>query len=158
VDEQYGRGELTVVSAAGLPSDKIGLRAQLLREADVQESTGIGVLVGALGYLRETVPSHSTADLLYAVVAEEPGVMKGGQVKDRLGREGEAFSVDIVTKTDRQELTERITAIFDPDSHQLLEESRTELTPNPSVDASPPAVIGWATFIEAELVSDTQSP
>lgn len=157
VDQTFGPGELAVVTVAGLPTDKVALRAQLMAESDSEESAAIGILVGALGYLRETVPSPDMAELLYRLIAEEPGISKVDSSSDHSGRTGEAYYVDIFTKSRTGELNQRITVIFDTDSHQLLEEQQTQLNANPGIDAQPPVVIGWATYLEAAVVAGTEA-
>lgn len=157
IDTRFARGEMAVLSADGLPTDKTALRAKLLESADQSEPESVAVLVAALGYLRETVPSTEAIGLLYDTVAHDPGITRSGLATDHAARQGEVFSVDIPGSVVNAVPAERLTAIFDSGSHRLLEEQRAFLEGDAAIDTKPPVTVGWATFYDARIVADTES-
>ncbi len=158
VDQTYGRDEMAVVDLAKLPDTPEDVRRLFISEAGDNEADAIAVLTGALRYLRETVPAPATAELLYRTIADEPGVGRIDAVTDHAGRSGEGFFVDIHSRSDAGELSQRIVVILNADSHTLLEEQNIQLNSNPGVDAQPPVMIGWATYLTAAIVPTTTIP
>ena len=158
VDQTFGRDEMAVVDLAELPDTPEDVRRKLVAQGDEDEPDAVAVLTGALVYLRETVPAPATAELLYRVIASQHGIGKIDALTDHAGRAGEGFFVEIHAKSDAGELNTRLVVIFDADTHALLEEQSIQLNSNPGVDAQPPVMIGWATYLTSATVPNTEIP
>jgi hypothetical protein len=156
VDDAYAAGELARVSTAELPRERDALRAVLRASAADGEPMSVAVLTAGLSYLRETVPPPDIAELLYALITTESGVRSDGPVTDHAGRKGEGYSVDLTASRNAKGGAQRLSVIFDPTTHGLLEDARILIEPDPTIDASPPVTIGWSTYLDARMVASTR--
>jgi hypothetical protein len=153
-EETFGPGGLAYVDLQSLPTDPEALFESI---RDRAEGTGVGdvgaemlVIVGDL--LRETVAPPELRAALYEVAARIPGIELVGQVTDPAGRRGVAVAVesDYSGALTRQEL------IFDPETSEMWAERQVLLEEATWVDVQPPAVIGYAVYLEAGVVDSTQ--
>ncbi len=133
-----------------LPTDPSALR-QLIDQraavngnsADYERFTTIGDL------LRETVAAPKVRAALYQVAAGLSGVELIGSVTDRAGRTGTAVAM---TNAGSSRGLERRVLIFDPSTSMLLEEQDVLLHKVDWLDADPPMVIGYATYLVSDIV------
>ncbi|MHB8959184.1 MAG: CU044_5270 family protein [Candidatus Limnocylindrales bacterium] len=104
-------------------------------------------IVGDL--LRDTVAAPRVRAALYRVAAGLPGVELIGSVTDRAGRTGTAVAM---TSDQSSRGLERRVLIFDPSTSMLLEEQDVLLSKVDWLDANPPTVIGYATYLVSDVV------
>ena len=147
---QVWPGSLHYEDVDALPTDPPALR-QLI---DQRAAAGGGstdyerfTIVGDL--LRETVGTPQVRAALYRVAAGLGGVELIGSVTDRAGRTGTA--VAMTSDQSSRGLEQRI-LIFDPHTSMLLEEQDTLLHHVDWLDADPPIVIGYATYLVSDIV------
>lgn len=151
-DETFGPGGLHYEDLASLPTDPDEL-SQVIRaraeQTDVPVEAEMLVIVGDL--LRETAAPPDLRGALYRVAARIPGVELVGEVTDPAGRRGVAVAVtsDYSGARTRKEL------IFDPETSDLLAEQEVLLERVQWLDADPPAVIGYAVYLESGTVDST---
>jgi hypothetical protein len=133
-----------------LPTDPSALRALIDQRAaanggstDYERFTIVGDL------LRETVAAPQVRAALYRVAAGLGGVELIGSVTDRAGRTGTAVAM---TSDQSSRGLERRVLIFDPDTSMLLEEQDVLLLKVDWLDADPPIVIGYATYLVSDIV------
>jgi hypothetical protein len=104
------------------------------------------VIVGDL--LRETAPPPALRAALHKVAAGIRGVEVVGSGTDRAGRRG----VGVAMTTSHFGGRQRQTQVFDPATAALLAEERVLLERVGWVDAQPPAVIGYTTYVDSRVV------
>ncbi len=133
-----------------LPTDPAALRQVIDQRAaagggstDYERFTIVGDL------LRETVAAPQVRAALYRVAAGLGGVQLIGSVTDRAGRTGTAVAM---TSAESSRGLERRVLIFDPRTSVLLEEQDTLLHRVDWLDADPPIVIGYATYLVSDIV------
>lgn len=138
-------GSLYYEDLAALPTDVTALR----RVIDDRAAAGGGstdyerfTIVGDL--LRETVGTPQLRASLYRVAAGLSGVDLIGSVTDRAGRIGTAVAMTIDGSSRG---LERRTLIFDPATAVLLAEEDVLLDKVDWLDADPPLVIGYTTYL-----------
>jgi hypothetical protein len=148
---QEGPGSLSYEDVDALPTDVAALREVIRARA---AATGAGAtelemftIVGDL--LRETVAAPMVRAALYRVAASLDGVELTGSLTDRVGRTGTAVSLT----GDRSGVgRERRVLIFDPETSALLAEEDVLLDKVDWLDAEPPLVIGYNTYLISEIV------
>ena len=148
---QPGPGSLYYQNVDALPTDVGALRHKIDERA---AANGGGVtdyerftIVGDL--LRETVAAPKVRAALYRVAASLNGVELVGSMTDRAGRAGTAVSM---TNDQSSRGLERRVLIFDPQTSSLLAEEDVLLHRVAYLDAEPPLVIGYNTYLTSEIV------
>lgn len=133
-----------------LPTDPTALRQLIDQRAaanggptDYERFTIVGDL------LRETVAAPQVRAALYRVAAGLGGVQLIGSMTDRAGRTGTAVAM---TNDQSSRGLERRVLIFDPGTSMLLEEQDVLLHQVDWLDADPPIVIGYATYLVSDIV------
>jgi hypothetical protein len=149
LNEDFGPSGLSFEDLSRLPIDPNALAA-VIREraqrADPPLYDEMFVIVGDL--LRQQTAPPAVRAALYRVVASIPGVELVGKVHDRAGRQGVA-----VARTHTYTgLKKRHVLIFDPRTSALLAEETVLLQAVDWIDARPPVVIGYATYLESGIV------
>jgi len=146
---QLGPGGLHYEDLDALPMDVGALRAVIDARAaaggganDYQRFTVIADL------LRETVGTPDLRASLYRVAAGLGGVELIGSAIDRAGRTGTAVAM---TGNPSGVGLERHTLIFDPDTSMLLAEETVLLEAVDWLDADPPIVIGYSTYLVSDI-------
>jgi hypothetical protein len=148
---QIAPGSLYYADVDALPTDVDALR-ELIRTQAAANGGGatnleMFTIVGDL--LRETVAAPRLRSALYRVAAGIDGVELQGSVADHAGRTGTAVSLT----TDRSGVgRERHVLIFDPETSLLLEDRDVLLDKVDWLDAEPPTVIGYTTYLTSEMV------
>ena len=144
-------GSLYYENVDALPTDVRTLRHMI----DERAAAGGGAtdserftIVGDL--LRETVAAPKVRAALYRVAAGLGGVELVGAMTDRAGRVGTAVSM---TNDQSSRGLERRVLIFDPETSGLLAEEDVLLHKVDWLDADPPLVIGYNTYLVSEIVS-----
>lgn len=149
INEDFGPQGLSFEDLSRLPTDPSAL-ATVIREraqrADPPLDDEMFVVVGDL--LRQQSAPPQVRAALYKVAAGIPGVELVGQVRDRAGRQGVAVAM---TST-YSGLKQRHVLIFDPRTSALLAEETVLLEAVSWIDAKPPLVIGYATYLESGIV------
>ena len=147
---QVWPGSLHYEDVDALPTDPSALR-QLI---DQRAAAGGGstdyerfTIVGDL--LRETVATPQVRAALYRVAAGLGGVELTGSVTDRAGRTGTAVAM---TNAESSRGLERRVLIFDPSTSMLLEEQDVLLHQVSWLDATPPILIGYSTYLVSDVV------
>ncbi len=143
-------GSLYYEDVDALPTDPAALRQLIDQRAaanggstDYERFTIVGDL------LRETVAAPQVRAALYRVAAGLGGVQLIGSVTDRAGRTGTAVAM---TNAQSSRGLERRVLIFDPRTSMLLEEQDVLLHKVDWLDADPPMVIGYATYLVSDVV------
>jgi hypothetical protein len=140
-------GSLHYEDVDALPTDPSALRQLIDQRAggftDYQRFTIVGDL------LRETVAAPQVRAAIYRVAAGLGGVQLIGSMTDRAGRTGTA--VAMTSERSSRGLERRI-LIFDPSTSMLLEEEQVLLNRVDYLDADPPIVIGYATYLVSDIV------
>ncbi len=143
-------GSLYYEDVDALPTDVGALRHVI----DERAAAGGGstdyerfTIVGDL--LRETVAAPRLRAALYRVAAGLGGVQLVGAVTDRAGRTGTAVSM---TNDQSSRGLERRVLIFDPGTAALLGEEDVLLHKVDWLDAEPPMVIGYDTYLVSDIV------
>jgi hypothetical protein len=149
INRDFGPRGLSFEDLSLLPTDP-GALANVIREraqrADPPLYDEMFVVVGDL--LREQTAPPQVRAALYKVAAGIPGVELVDQVQDRSGRQGVA-----VAKTSTYTgVKRRHVLIFDPTTSAHLAEEDVILEPVSWIDAKPPVVIGYATYLESGIV------
>jgi hypothetical protein len=148
---QAGLGSLYYQNVDALPTDVGALRHMIDERAaangggatDYERFTIVGDL------LRETVAAPKVRAALYRVAAGLNGVELVGSMTDRAGRAGTAVSM---TNDQSSRGLERRVLIFDPQTSSLLAEEDVLLHKVDWLDAEPPLVIGYNTYLTSEIV------
>ncbi|GAA2638610.1 hypothetical protein [Paractinoplanes durhamensis] len=104
-------------------------------------------LVAVADLARERVLSPELRAAVLRTVAELPGLTYDGTVTDRAGRAGEAFSLI----SDYSGLPTKYTLIVNPADGTLLGYETMLTTTAGKLDVQVPAVIGYETYVTAEL-------
>jgi hypothetical protein len=148
---QAGPGSLYYQNVDVLPTDAGALR----RIIDDRAAAGGGstdyerfTIVGDL--LRETVAAPQVRAALYRVAAGLGGVELIGSMTDRAGRTGTAVAM---TSDSSSRGLERRILIFDPQTSMLLAEEDVLLHKVGYLDATPPIVIGYDTYLISDVVA-----
>ncbi|MDO8484057.1 MAG: CU044_5270 family protein, partial [Candidatus Limnocylindrales bacterium] len=143
-------GSLYYQNVDALPTDVGALRHMI----DERAAAGGGAtdyerftIVGDL--LRETVAAPMVRAALYRVAASLNGVKLVGSMTDRAGRTGTAVSM---TNDQSSRGLERRVLIFDPQTSSLLAEEDVLLHKVDWLDAEPPLVIGYNTYLVSDIV------
>jgi hypothetical protein len=146
-----GSGSLHYEDVDSLPSEVAAMRDVIRARAEANGGGATNLemftIVGDL--LRETVAAPDVRAALYRVAAELDGVELIGPVTDRIGRAGTAVAM---TGDQSGAGRERRTLIFDPETSMLLAEEQVLLDKVPWIDAEPPLVIGYNTYLASEIV------
>lgn len=149
INRDFGPGGLSYEDLARLPTDPKALAA-VIRErasrADPPLDVEMFIVVGDL--LRQPGAAPHLRAALYKVAASIPGVELIGSVRDRAGRQG----VAVAKTTDHWGSKQRFVVIFDPRTSALLAEERVLLESTSWIEAKPPVVIGYATYLEWGIV------
>lgn len=144
----FDPGGLTYDLLDAYPRDPTALRAMLV-ERSTSESTGkysaADFLEAVRAILWETVPPEDLSKAVLGAVNGQEGIEVRQGIRDRNGRPGIAFTAE--------DGRDRRTIILDTDTGRLLGEETVLLKPNAAVDAAPPIVIAYVTYLEADLVS-----
>lgn len=147
---QLWPGSGYVEDVDSLPTDPAALRQVIDQRAaasggakDYERFTIIGDL------LRDTVAVPQVRAALYRVAAGLGGVQLLGSVTDRAGRTGTAVAM---TNSQSSRGLERRTLIFDPQTSMLLGEEDVLLHKVDWLDADPPTVIGYNTYLVSDIV------
>jgi hypothetical protein len=152
---QLAPGSLYYADVDALPTDVDALR-ELIRAQAAANGGGatnleMFTIVGDL--LHETVAAPRLRSALYRVAASIDGVELVGSVTDHAGRNGTGVSLTI----DRSGVgRERHVLIFDPQSSVLLEERDVLLDKVDWLDAEPPTIIGYTTYLTSEITPTIQ--
>ena len=145
----FGPQGLSFEDLSLLPTDPTAL-ANVIRERAQRAGPPVYdemfVVVGDL--LREQTAPPQVRAALYKVAAGIPGVEVVGEVRDSAGRQGIAVAK---TSTYTGAKTRHV-LIFDPRTSALLAEEDEILEPVSWIDAKPPVVIGYATYVESGIV------
>jgi hypothetical protein len=148
-NEDFGPQQLSFDDLSGLPTDPAVL-AGVIREraqrTDPPLPDAMFVTIGDM--LRQQSAPPAVRAALYKVAAGIPGVELVGPVHDRAGRPGVAVAM---TST-YSGLKQRNVLIFDERTSALLAEETVLLEAAKWMDARPPLVIGYATYLEAAIV------
>jgi hypothetical protein len=100
--------------------------------------------------LRETVGAPALRAALYRVAAGLSGVVAIGSVTDRAGRSG----IGVAMSNDQSSRgPERRTLIFDPQTSMLLAEEDVLLKSVDWLDAEPPLLIGYNTYLVSDITT-----
>lgn len=150
-DPQPWPGSLYYENVDALPTDVATLRRMIDERAaangggatDYERFTIVGDL------LRETVAAPKVRAALYRVAASLHGVELVGAMTDRAGRTGTAVSM---TTDQSSRGLERRVLIFDPQTSSLLAEEDVLLHKVDWLDAEPPLVIGYNTYLVSDIV------
>lgn len=143
-------GSIYYENVDALPTDIDALRRVIdARAAAAEGSTDYErfTIVGDL--LRETVAAPELRAALYRVAAGLNGVELVGSMTDRAGRIGIAVSM---TNDQSSRGLERRTLIFDPETSMLLGEEDVLLHKVDWLEAEPPLVIGYTTYLVSDIV------
>jgi hypothetical protein len=119
------------------------------RPGDVGFGNAMGAdqITGDLLRSQALIPAQRAA--LLRALAELPGLTYDGEVTDRAGRVGQAFS----SESDSGGLPSRYTIIVDPDTGTILGQEQT-LTETPGkLNVPIPSVISYTVYLSAELTS-----
>ena len=147
---QVWPGSLYYQNVDALPTD-VGALRHLIdeRAAAAEGATDYErfTIVGDL--LRETVAAPKVRAALYRVAASLNGVELVGSMTDRAGRTGTAVAM---TNDQSSRGLERRLLIFDPGTSVLLAEEDVLLHRVDWLDAEPPMVIGYNTYLTSEIV------
>jgi hypothetical protein len=148
---QAGPGSLYYENVDALPTD-VGALRHLIDERAAANGGGATdyerfTIVGDL--LRETVAAPTLRAALYRVAASLNGVELIGSMTDRAGRTGTAVSM---TSDQSRVGLERRVLIFDPQTSSLLAEEDVLLNKVDWLDAEPPQVIGYNTYLVSDIV------
>jgi len=143
-------GSLSYENVDALPTDAGALR----RVIDARAAAGGGAtdyerftIVGDL--LRGTVGTPRLREALYRVAAGLGGVELVGSMTDRAGRTGTAVAM---TNDQSSRDLERRVLIFDPQTSSLLAEEDVLLHKVDWLDAEPPLIIGYNTYLVSDIV------
>ena len=149
-DPQPWPGSLYYENVDALPTDVGTLRHMIDERAvagggatDYERFTIVGDL------LRETVAAPKVRAALYRVAAGLNGVELVGSMTDRAGRTGTAVSM---TNDQSSRGLEQRVLIFDPQTSSLLAEEDVLLHRVDWLDAEPPLIIGYNTYLTSEIV------
>ncbi|MGZ4165244.1 MAG: hypothetical protein ACXVSE_12455 [Solirubrobacteraceae bacterium] len=132
------RGEV-----AALPARTPALAA-ILASGRRRDGSSPGWAFVALTHLAQTEPVPAAAEsILLRLLAQVPGLVNNGTTTDRIGRAGQAVSLD--SGYSGEPIT--YTLIFDPATGDLLEADETLAGPPHHLDAPEGAVIAYTTFL-----------
>lgn len=107
-----------------------------------------GLLDAARDMLKETVAPAEIRRAVFDMLMSMPAI-KHQDAKDRLGRPSVSFWLD-----SSGEVAMRLTLFLDREQG-LLGEEQTLLSALDDIDAAPPVVIGYVTYVDARLVDTT---
>lgn len=138
-DEVFGPGTLTYTDFAAIPSDPEDLRAHILQSAMPRVDRPSAIFATVAELLRESVPPEQVRTAADRLLATTDGITRS---KDGSG--------NIVYTVRRDNLEHSIT--LDAVTHELLGEQKTLLFAQPSIDADPPVVTEYVTYLESREV------
>lgn len=149
-------GSLFFQDVDPLPTDPGSLRQLIDGRVDEWAAANGGgatdyerfTIIGDL--LRETAAVPKVREALYRVAAGLNGVELIGSVKDRAGRTGTGVSM---TNAQSSRGLEQRVLIFDPHTAALLAEEDVLLHKVDYLDADPPIVIGYNTYLVSDVVA-----
>lgn len=148
LNEDFGPGGLEPqFDNASLPTQVDALREAVRQRAAASHpwprtDAQMFVIIGDL--LRDPLTPPAVRAALYQVAAGLPGIELLGETTDRIGRPGMAVAMTM------HQLQEVI--VFDPTTSELLEERTVGL--EPYGDTPAPIMWGYATYLEAKIVSE----
>lgn len=149
MNKDFDPGGLSYEDFSRLSANPDELAVMIRNHADnpsgLPVNVGMFVLVG--NYLRQPGAPPGVRSALYKVAAKIDGIELIGNVTDRLGRQGVALAMT----TEHWGGKQRLTLIFDPTTSAFLEEQKILLEPVGWVDAKPPVVIGYTTYLESGI-------
>jgi hypothetical protein len=105
-------------------------------------------LVAVTDLARDRVLTPAVRAEILRILAALPGLTDDGEVVDRAGRTGRAFSL----VSDYSGLPTRYTLVVDAASGKLLDYEQTLTTTAGKLDVRVPAVIGYETYLTADYV------
>lgn len=143
-DRTFGPGQLTYLDSGPLPTSPEALSAFLMGQA-AQAGGPIEAEMFMIvrSYLHENVVPPATGRALLSALVAPPGVVASA-ANDPLGRPGTLVAVTGGSPAVRHEM------IISSEG-RLLSETETLLEVSPQVDSAPPAVIGYATYLDAHI-------
>lgn len=151
INRDFGPGGLTYEDFTQLPPDPEALAAVIRRRATIPSGPPVDIemfiVVGDI--LREPGVPPELRAALYKVAAKINGVELIGNVADRSGRP----AVAVAMTTSYWGAKQRLTLIFDPITSALLSEEKVLLERAGWVDATPPVVIGYSTYLESGIMT-----
>jgi hypothetical protein len=151
-DQSFGPGQLGLQWPLGsLSSEPQPLKEQLAIGHPVENGPAERLMAIKDAYLEMPLPPSTRAAVL-RYLAATPGLRIDGEVSDRLGRPGLAFSVD----SDFSGLPTRYTAILDQASGRLLDFEEELTTRAGKLNVPVPSIIGYTVFLESKYVNSTR--
>lgn len=148
----FDPGGLTYDALDVYPRDSATLRTMLVDRSSsgpTDRYSAVDFLEAIRAILWETVPPEDLGKAVLGAVNGQEGIAVAQGVRDRNGRPGIAFTAE--------DGRNRRTMILDGDTGRLLGEETALLRPIPAVDAAPPVVIAYVTYLESDLVSSVPS-
>jgi hypothetical protein len=151
INEDFEPGGLSYQEFSRFPTDPNALATVIRSQADIQSGPPVNVemfiIVGDL--LREPGAPPEVRSALYKVAGKIDGVELVGNITDRIGRQGVAVAITSNYSGAKQ----RLILIFDPTTAKLLGEEKVLLEHTDWIDAKPPVVIGYTTYLESGIVT-----
>lgn len=151
-DEVQPAGSLWYEDLSSLPTDPTELSKAILDKLAATSPGNAnddqGLLDAARDMLKETVAPAEIRRAVFDMLMSMPAI-KHQDAKDRLGRPGVSFWLD-----SSGEVAMRLTLFLDREQG-LLGEEQTLLSALDDIDAAPPVVIGYVTYVDARLVDTT---
>ena len=138
-DDHFKAGGLSCVDFAGTPVDPEDLRDKLIAGAVPVDDRPSAIFAEVADLLRETVAPQPVAAAADVVLATTTGI---AQRVDETGNN---------VYTVRSANVER-SLTLDSQTHQLVAEKKTLLAEEPSIDADPPVVIEYVTYLDSREV------
>lgn len=129
------------------PADAAALAAWL-RHGAPGAADGSAGLTAVADLLRERVLTGAERAVVLRFLAQIPGLAAAGDVVDRAGRAGEAFTL----RSDSSGLPTDYTVIVDPDDGRVLAFEQMLTTSAGRLNVRVPAVVGYQTYLTAEQV------
>lgn len=141
------------IDVSGLPTDPDDLRDHMEADLDATDA-GAGpasweMFIAAHALLWETVPPIALSQAVLILLSETFGIEVTPGDTDRAGRQATRFAV---TSPDGQF---RSVMWLDPELGVLLGEQQELLVTTPTIDAEPPVIIKWASYLSSEIVDST---
>ena len=145
--------DFSYIDVRGMPTDPEALLETILSGLDPSDA-GAGpaaweVFTAAHGILWETVPPPGVSKAVLAMLSQNPDIEVEEGDADPTGRTATRFSI---TGPDGRY---RSVMWLDPETGILLGEQQELLIATPTIDAEPPVVIKFATYLVSEVVDST---
>jgi hypothetical protein len=165
---------LTYIDFSSYPTEADELFTVIENEAaeGIEEDIANGVEPGDKDFLMFQIVGHllgqpAPADLrvaLYEVAGRIPGIELLGEVTDPLGRPGIGFAMDVEGEVSVEnpgsgqphKVSIRNELIFDPDTAQLLAQSRSMTLLEPTDEIPEGMGSGWTAYLESGIVASTE--